>query len=468
MKTVVSPISLLFAVLHLTGTLSLQPGQAQTAILTSDQVISNSPAQTQPIPQESVIPPHLNALDQERVTQAVPLIEQTWEKQYEDFFQRNFSDQSITVQKIANILDKTTIQTQKKSALLYVVPRPKQLELVLITPTGQPIHKRVSDANLADLKQQAQELRLQITNPIRRTTHSYLPPAQQLYQWVVAPLEADLQSQGIDTLIFCMGEGLRTLPFAALHDGQQFLVEKYSLALIPAFKLTNVVYADLKNSSVLAMGASEFPDQSPLPAVPTELSSIRKNLWSGKSFLNREFTLTNLQSQRRQQPFRIIHLATHATFQPGVPNNSYIQFWDTKLTLDKIGQLRWNDPPVELLVLSACKTAFGDRDVELGFAGLAVQANVKSAIASLWNVSDLGTLGLMTEFYRTLKHAPTKAEALRQAQLAMIKGQVRLEAGQLHSSRETIPLPRNTPEVGNQDLSHPYYWASFTVVGSPW
>lgn len=468
MKTVVSRISLLFAVLHFTGTLSPQPVRSQTAISSSDRVGTNSISQVQPLPAGSVIPRHLNALDQENLVEAVPLIEQTWEKQYEDFFLRNFTDQSVTVRNIANILGKTAIQTKKKPALLYVVPRPEQLELVLITPTGQPIHKRISDAKLESLQKQVQQLTVQITNPIRRTTQSYLPPAQQLYQWIIAPLEADLQSQGIDTLIFCVGEGLRTMPLAALYDGRQFLVEKYSLSLIPAFKLTNTVYADLRNSPVLAMGASEFKDQSPLPAVPAELLSITKNLWPGKSFLNREFTLANLQSQRRQQPFKIIHLATHASFQPGVPSNSYIQFWDTKLTLDKVSQLYLNDPPVELLVLSACKTAIGDRQVELGFAGLAVQANVKSAIASLWNVSDLGTLGLMAEFYRTLKIAPTKAEALRQAQLAMLRGQVRLEAGQLHSSRGAIALPPSTRGVGNQDLSHPFYWASFTVVGSPW
>jgi CHAT domain-containing protein len=131
-------------------------------------------------------------------------------------------------------------------------------------------------------------------------------------------------------------------------------------------------------------------------------------------------------------------------------------------------QLRWNDPPVDLLVLSACQTAIGDKDAELGFAGLAVQAGVKSVLASLWSVSDEGTLGLMTEFYRDLKTAPIKAEALRQAQLAMLKGQVRLEAGQLHSLRGSISLPPALAALENENLSHPYYWAAFTVIGSPW
>jgi CHAT domain-containing protein len=261
---------------------------------------------------------------------------------------------------------------------------------------------------------------------------------------------------------------LRTLPFAALHDGQQFLVEKYGFSRIPAFKLTDTVYADLRNSQVLAMGASEFKDQNSLPAVPLELAAIRKNQWQGKSFLNQDFTLTNLQSQRTSQPFRIIHLATHAEFQPGVSSNSYIQFWDTKLTLDRMKHLGWNDPIVELLVLSACRTALGDKDAELGFAGLAVQARVKSVVASLWNVSDQGTFALMAEFYRDLKTAPIKAEALRQAQISMLKGQARLQDGHLQSARGNITLPSLLAQLENEDLSHPYYWAAFTVVGNPW
>ncbi|WP_255552754.1 CHAT domain-containing protein [[Phormidium] sp. ETS-05] len=142
---------------------------------------------------------------------------------------------------------------------------------------------------------------------------------------------------------------------------------------------------------------------------------------------------------------------------------------DQKLTLDRLSELRLYDPPVDLLVLSACHRC-GDEQSELGFAGLAVQAGVKTALASLWYVSDEGTLTLMTEFYHILKQAPIKAEALRQAQIAMIKNQARIENGNLilENSNQTIPLP---PELANQhhpNLQHPYYWAAFTMIGSPW
>ena len=122
-----------------------------------------------------------------------------------------------------------------------------------------------------------------------------------------------------------------------------------------------------------------------------------------------------------------------------------------------------------MLVLSACHTAIGDKDAELGFAGLAVLAGARSAMGSLWYVDDAGTLGLMTTFYEQLKEAPVKAEALRRAQLEMLRKNVRLEDGQLITSAgENIILPESMEHITGKDLSHPYYWAAFTMIGNPW
>jgi CHAT domain-containing protein len=359
-------------------------------------------------------------------------------------------------------------QTGEKPAIIYTFARPEQLDLVLVTPTGPPIYKSIRAANRETLLPTIREMRTQLTNPAKVHTTSYKESAQQLYQWMIAPLEADLQAQGINTLVFSMDTGLRAIPLAALHDGNQFLVEKYSLGLIPSLNLTDTRYQSLKDARVLAMGASEFTEENPLPAVPVELSTITSKLWPGKSFLNEAFTLDNLKSQRASEPFGIIHLATHGEFQPGKPNNSFIQLWNTKLRLDQLRQLGWNNPPVELLVLSACRTALGDEQAELGFAGFAVQAGVKSAVASLWSVSDEGTLGLMTEFYQQLRQAPIKAEALRSAQLAMLKGEVRLQGGQLRSPGQNVSLPPQLMNQPDKTLHHPYYWAAFTLIGSPW
>jgi CHAT domain-containing protein len=341
-----------------------------------------------------------------------------------------------------------------------------QLELVLVTSSGKVIRRQVEGATRTRVLQVVQQLREGITKV--QNHPKYLVPAQQLYRWLVAPIEKDLQTQKINNLSLIMDSGLRSLPLAALHDGTGFIVERYSVGLIPSFSLTDTRYVDVRNKRVLAMGAAEFTEQKSLPAVPVELNAIASQLWSGKAFLNEAFTLAKLKQARADEPFGIIHLATHAEFLPGQPSDSYIQLWDTKLPLNQLRQLSWNNPPVELLVLSACGTALGDEQAELGFAGLAVLGGVRSAMGSLWAVSDEGTLGLMTEFYEQLKQAPIKAEALRQAQLSMLKGEVRVEGNQLVTSRGRFPLPPNLTQQGDINFAHPYYWSAFTMIGNPW
>ncbi|AVH66667.1 CHAT domain-containing protein [Nostoc sp. 'Peltigera membranacea cyanobiont' N6] len=375
-------------------------------------------------------------------------------------------------------------KTGVKPAIIYAQFTPSSnistkdkdiLDLVLVTAEGKPMRKRLPGVTRAKVLRVAQKFYNEISDVNKAATTSYLISSQQLYKWLILPQEAELQKQGIKNLAFVMDAGLRSIPLAALHDGKQFLIEKYSIGMLPSLSLTDTSYVNLKNSQVLAMGASEFAqdqNQNPLEAVPIEVSTIVQKLWKGKFLLNKDFTLENLKAQRRQNPFAMIHLATHVDFVSGDSSKSYIQLYNTKLRLDQVRQLGWNKPPVELLVLSACKSAFGDEQAELGFAGLAIQTGVKSAIASLWYVSDAGTLGLMTEFYSQLKTAPIKADALQQAQLAMIQGKVRIEGNQLTGINGGVSLQPQMATylqqniVGN--LSHPFYWAPFTMIGSPW
>ena len=367
-----------------------------------------------------------------------------------------------------------------KPALIYAVFTPAtvatgeeqpelptdQLDLALVTATGKPIRLTVPGATREQVLAVAKQLYDRVSN--RRS--NYLEPAQQMYQWLVAPLEEQLQAQEIENLLFIMDEGLRLVPVAALHDGNQFVAQRYSSGLSPSLSLTDTLYRDIRGLPVLAMGASEFtPDQNqqPLPAVEIEVPEIAGQIREGESFINQQFTVDNLKSSLQQTSFGIVHLATHADFQPGDVSKSYIQLFNSKLGLDEVRQLGLNKPLVELLVISACRSAYGNREAELGFGGLAVQAGVKSALASLWYVGDTGTLALMTEFYDQLETAPIKAEALRRVQVAMIEGRVRKEGGQIVRIRGPLELP---PEAatGEEDLSHPYYWAAFTLIGNPW
>jgi filamentous hemagglutinin family protein len=410
----------------------------------------------------------------------------------EDSYTSDFSDYLeiarpplLSLDEASDILQEIEDATGEKPALIYVhfippglsspvIPTDPQdtdqLELVVVTANG--IFRRRVPVTRSEFMAVAAEFRSNVTNPRFINTDSYLPFAQQLYQWIIAPLEADLQAQEITNLVFLPDAGLRSLPFAALHNGEQFLIEQYSTGLMPSLSLTDTRYVDIRDSQILAIGVSESTQgQIPLPAVPLELSTVMMESWrGGKIFLNQEATLENLRQIRQEQPFGVIHLATHADFLPGPSGNSYIQFWNEQLHMDEIRQLGWNDPPVHMLVLSACRTALGSDEAELGFAGLAVQTGVQSVVASLWYVSDLGTAALMPEFYEILGSAPIKAEALRQAQVAMAQGQIRIVDGQIQglTGIGALPLPAGTPNPGDSDLSHPYYWSAFTLVGNPW
>jgi CHAT domain-containing protein len=396
-------------------------------------------------------------------------LENSWEEDYSEYFGRSLSDRPPVFEEMIETLARQSLANRQTSAILYAIPHDNELELILATSSGVAVQVRVP-VTQQELLAQAREFEHELINPRRRRSTAYKTLAQQLYDWLVAPLEEQLEAEGIEQIIFCLGEGLRTLPIAALHDGEGFLIERYSLGRIPGYLLMDAEPRSLQQAQVLAMGASQFSDAAPLPAVPLELASIVPRLWQGNSFLNDGFTLANLQQQRQQGHYSIVHLATHAQFQPGNANNSYLTFWDQRVSLNRLRELDWTTPPVELLVLSACSTARGDTQAELGFAGLAVQSGIPTVLASLWAVSDVGTLLLMTEFYEQLKTAPNPSVALRRSQLAALRGDLdftpppmsdNLPAGTLVGS----PLPEN---VERFDVSHPYYWSAFTNIGNPW
>ncbi|MBP0021757.1 MAG: CHAT domain-containing protein [Cyanobacteria bacterium SBLK] len=354
---------------------------------------------------------------------------------------------------------------QRGGAVSRTLNESDRLELLLIPPEGSPIRKSTT-ATRAEVLKIGREFRQTVTN-IRRPD-AYLQSARSLYRWLLEPLEPTLQKTNIENLVYILDRGLRTLPLAALHDGQNFIIDRYSLGLTPSLALTDLRPPNLRTQKVLAMGADRFNDKEPLPAVPLELAAIAGNSWQGATYLNEEFTRANLGNARNEIPYGIVHLATHGDFRPGKPSDSYIQLWDEKLTLDELKELGWDLPTVELLILSACRTAIGSPEAELGFAGLTVASGVKSAIGSLWYVSDVGTLGLMLNFYDRLQQSSLKAEALRQAQLSLIRGDTRFEGGELVLNGDRVPLTPELAALGDRAFIHPYYWSGFALIGNPW
>ncbi|MDB9494982.1 CHAT domain-containing protein [Spirulina major CS-329] len=339
-----------------------------------------------------------------------------------------------------------------------------QLYVMLVLPTGDPIVRAIPATR---------QMVLRVAGQFRRSVQSlehqaYLRPAQQLHRWLIEPVVADIEAAEIHHLTFLLDDGLRSLPVAAFHNGDRFLIEDYSLSLMPSMALSDLSYVRINGLGLLAMGAETFDDHDALPAAGTEVELLTSELWQGTSLKNEDFTSDALKSTRQRTPYGMIHLATHGNFSPGTPQDSYIQLGNERLGLDELRQLGLNDPPVELMVLSACQTALGDTEAELGFAGLAVLAGVKTAVGSLWQISDLGTLGFMTSFYSQLQTASIKAEALRQSQLTLLRDRVQSQDGQLQVGDHTVPLPAALVNSEGASFTHPYYWSTFTMIGTPW
>ena len=325
------------------------------------------------------------------------------------------------------------------TTIIYPIALPDRLVLLLILPDGMRQTNAAVDSET--LKRTITRFRERLQT---RTDNRFLHEARLLYDWVIRPIEAELAAQDVDTLIVAPDGALRLIPFSTLHDGKQFLVEKYALATIPAITLTNPKPIDHKDTSILIGGLSEAVQGfTALPSVPSELLEIKRTM-NGKMLLqDKQLNMDDLKREFKDNAYSIVHIATHGTFG-GTPEETYLLTYDEKLDMDRLEQLiglsKYRKNKVELLVLSACQTALGDERAALGLAGLAVKAGVRSALATLWFVDDEATAFAISEFYRQLKTPGiSRAKALQNTQKKLIN-QAR--------------------------YWHPLYWAPFLLIGS--
>ena len=332
------------------------------------------------------------------------------------------------------------------AAVIYPIILDDRIEVIL-SSYKQPLrHYSKSlpkEQNIADL---LDTLRENLQKP-NRAGPGFLKLSQQVYSWLIEPLEAELEKSGVQTLVFVLDGPLRNIPMAALHDGQHYLIEKYAVALSPSLQLLEPKPLSGGQLEVLAAGISQnIPGFSApaLPEVKDELDRISQ-VTKSKVLRNQEFTSRALENQINSRPFSVVHLATHGQFSSN-PDQTYIRAWDNRLNVNQLNTLlrtREQSRPdaIELLVLSACETAKGDKRAALGLAGVAVRAGARSTLATLWQVNDNSTAELMAKFYKTLSNPSdskvTKAKALQSAQLNLLR-------------RYTAP----------------FYWAPYVLVGN--
>jgi CHAT domain-containing protein len=350
-----------------------------------------------------------------------------------DFFENECV--SLLKEKLTNI-DK---DLAPHTGVVYAIPLADRTEILVNTSAGMKRYKIKATAD--EVAALAHQFRLALET---RGNNDYLDPSQKLYDLLIRPMESDLHEQQIDTLVFVPDGALRTIPMAALYDGNDFLIKNFAVAITPGIALMDPHPIDHSHMNVLSNGLSVSRQDFPaLDSVPDEMSSIRK-LFKGSDLLNEKFTQKNMQAALRNQSVNVVHIASHGNFG-GDPQSTFILTYDDKMSLDGLEQLirpvQYSGKPVELLTLSACQTASGDDRSALGLAGIALKAGARSALATLWYVSDEGSSILVTDFYAELAKDPTasKAQALQRAQLKLME---------------------------DRRFEHPCYWAPFMIIGN--
>ncbi len=329
-------------------------------------------------------------------------------------------------------------EVSQRAAILYPVLLDDRIEILLTTASGiwrtsVPVTRAEATETLVRFRQLLE----------KRTTRQFLRPAQALYTWLVAPVVDRIDAAGIDALVFVPDGPLRAVPMAALHDGERFLVERFAIALTPGLRLTRPAPLDPTRARIFAGGVSEaVQGHAPLPFVAEELREVAA-AFEGEVALDAEFRRDRIEHALATRAFSILHIASHASFDPNA-RDTYVLTHDDRMSMDDlasyVGLFRFRDQPLDLLMLSACETAAGDERAALGLSGLAVKAGARSAVGTLWPVNDQAASRLVARFYENLAVPDrSRAESLRAAQRSLIE---------------------------NPSWSHPAYWSAFVLISS--
>ncbi|MGB6297944.1 MAG: CHAT domain-containing protein [Rivularia sp. (in: cyanobacteria)] len=373
-----------------------------------------------------------------RIKQARQVLELLQVAELENFFR---SSCLTPVEQIDFLVDKK----DQTAAVVYAIILPESLNVILKLPNQD---LRVYKTPIAQAKVQTtvEQLRDDLKDVTRKNRAKR--NSSKLYRWFIKPLEADLKNSGITNLVFVLESELQNIPMSVLYDEQndEYLLEKYAISLTPGLQLVDPKPLKEVRLNALTAGLGEERTVNeitftPLENVKQELQKIQSQVPKSTELFNDRFTKNNIQNKLKSSPFSVVHLATHGKFSSN-PDETFILTWNQLLNVKEFDQLlRTSDSntstDIELLVLSACETAQGDKRAALGLAGIAVQAGARSTLATLWAVDDESTAELMNIFYSQLKAGTDKAEALQYAQKQL-----------LAQGRE------------------PYFWAPYVLLGN--
>lgn len=341
--------------------------------------------------------------------------------------------QEICLQAKPEIIDTVVDKTDTTAAVIYPIILQDRLEIILKLPNQNNFNHYTTYIKASKLEKSLEKLQYSLRQPEQINQVKNI--SGEIYSWLIQPLEADLQTNKIETLVFVLDGNLRNIPMSVLYDSkaqenQKYLIEKYAIVLTPGLQMLEPKSLKAAELNILMAGVSEKrlinnKEFNPLYNVEVELDTIKSQIPNSKKLLNQSFTDINLEKQVNSAKYTVVHIATHGNFSSNL-EETYILTWNKLLRVedfDKLFQINTNVDArtIELLVLSACETANGDKRATLGLSGIAVRAGARSTLASLWAVEDESTAQLIGQFYQELgKKKLSKAKALQQAQIKLL------------------------------------------------
>ena len=353
--------------------------------------------------------------------------------------------------------------SKDNSFILRYVILDSYLSIIAIGPTSIASYKQEITAH--EIQSIVSTFATELSNPKSDPTRS----AQKLYSLLFKPVKDVLNEASARHILLSLDGPLRRIPFAALHDGNHYLVNDYEFSVLPhVVDLPQEEGTATANLYVHAFGTTKSFDHLPaLPDVRQEIMGIVENgnqgFMPGEINLDADFSYDKLSRTLLNHP-SILHIASHYIPSPGSERNSFLLLGDgKKLSLSEIDEITKDLSSTELLTLSACNSAMAadvstdGKEID-GLGTTFMKKGVKTVVASLWPVADLSTSLLMKLFYKNIPSQPRRSEALRQAQLSLINKHLTAPAN-------TSWLSSIFSGAHSYSYAHPFYWAPFIAMG---
>ena len=365
------------------------------------------------------------------------------------------------------LAQKRAMLKHPRSALLEYLVSEDKLYIVLLSKE-KTLRSYGLDITAKKLKQW-----IHLHRQATLTKHDTRIVAKALYRVLIQPVIKELKRLNIQEILIFPDAELQALSFAALYDGQRYLVQDYATKVV---NQTEQVEHPKSESKAVAsvfgntLASEELPD---LPAVGTEAKALAQLFkTNGKKlvlYLDQDFDLQAFENAVHER-HHILHIASHYKHQAGQHEDSYfLTGTNTPLSLGKIKALTQDYSFAEMISLSACDTDVSAQtqygiDAE-GIGSVLVRRGAKAVLATKWEVNDSGSALLMPRFYRAWLAGQSKAQALRSAQLSLLK--LARAQGEQSTSRG-VRLAKSAAQLAENSrrypYAHPYYWAGFVLL----